>query len=89
MKQIVLIIAIILLVNRGQASESQPATGLTFKERQRIAWAIKVLETYQVFNVSENQCVQFEPTLIEQLQSEGLLNRRGSAYMSICIGSGR
>ena len=86
MKNVVFMIVVILFVHRGQSAESERAPALTLKERQRIAWAIRVLETYKVLKIDENKCVQFEPTLIEQLQNEGLLDRRGSAFMSICIG---
>lgn len=86
MKNIVFMIVVILFVHQGFSSETERKPALTFKDRQRIAWAIKVLEAYKVFNIDENKCVQFEPSLIEQLQNEGLLDRRGSAFMSICIG---
>lgn len=77
----------ILLVS-GLISIKAAATErkLSDSEKQKIAWALRILDENKVIKPSQNQCFELDYDLIKQLESEGLLNDNTVTPQTVCFG---
>ncbi len=88
MNKIIVALAITLIVNSSHGDCTLPENNLTQEEQQEIAWALQILSKYNLLIPSEKNCTKIKPSLIEKLQSEGLLTtERNIPMKTICIGA--
>ncbi len=88
MNKIIIALAITLIVNSSHGECSLQENNLTQEEQQEIAWALEILNKYHLLIPSEKNCAKVKPSLIEKLQSEGLLTtERNTPMKTICIGA--
>lgn len=88
MNKIIIALVITLIVNSSHGDCTLQEKNLTPEEQQEIAWAIQILSKHNLLIPSEKNCVKIKPSLIEKLQSEGLLTTEGNTPMkTICIGA--
>lgn len=67
----------------AKAVESRKLSQL---EKQRIAWALKVIDRNKVIQQSQDQCLELDKDLIQQLEDEGLINQGTVSPQTICFG---
>lgn len=78
-----LIVVALLTASGGNATEQRP---LSLAEKQRIAWALKILVKNKVIQQPQDQCLELDKDLIQQLENEGLINQGTVSPQTICFG---
>jgi len=79
-----LLFAALLASNIAQANGE--LKNMTREEKEQVAWAIQVLIKSKVLRADEKQCMQFDQSIIDTLQKEGLLSEEDAKPMTICVG---
>ncbi|MCB0370219.1 MAG: hypothetical protein KDD45_12545 [Bdellovibrionales bacterium] len=82
-KQIMLLTALLLTAKLTLAEESKKE--LTYYEKSQIAWAIKVLNQYEVIKSENNQCLEYDKSILETLKEAGMINYGKTQLATICI----
>lgn len=91
MNKALTILVFLMIVQSAQATfpeDLEVAKKLTPFELKQIERSIEVLTKYKVLSYNENKCLDFEPSILNQLELAGLLKkeRDQTPWMSICIG---
>lgn len=75
-----------LMVSAANANtaKSEAKQLSSFKKRQ-IAWAIKILVDTETINLEKNKCEKLNCDILEQLESEGLINSSDLSPQAICV----
>ncbi len=75
-------------VGAASVANADPAKAqkLTYQQKEEIAEALKILESTGTLVAKPNQCVRFDPDIIQMLQHEGLLTQTDSVLLSVCDG---
>lgn len=82
-KQLTTILLVSALVSlKAVATERK----LSDSEKQKIAWALKILDKNKVIKPSQNQCLELDYDLLKQLESDGLLNDGTVTPQTVCFG---
>lgn len=73
------------------AMASQGATAnndkkeLSDREKEQIAWALKVLVKTKTINLDEKRCEKVDCSILDLLQSEGLIQESDLSTQAICV----
>lgn len=82
-KQIMLIAALLLTAKLALSEESKKE--LTYYEKSQIAWALKILNQYEVIKSESNQCLGYDKSILETLKEAGMINYEKTLLATICI----
>lgn len=82
-KQTLLLTALVLTI--ALSANAQQAR-LSPAEKQKIAWAIKILVKHKVISKTQDQCLDIDNDLLKLLENEGLLNQSDVSPQAICGG---
>lgn len=58
---------------------------LTDREKEQIAWALKVLVKTKTMNLDEKRCEKVDCSVLDLLQSEGLIQESDLTTQAICV----
>lgn len=82
-KQLTTILLVSVLIGLKAAATERK---LSDNEKQKIAWALKILDKNKVIKPSLNQCLELDFDLLKQLESDGLLNEGTVTPQTVCFG---
>lgn len=85
-KQIMLITVLLLTAKLALSEESKKE--LTYYEKSQIAWALKVLNQYEVLKDDNSQCIKYDKSILETLKEAGMINFDKTQLATICIDPG-
>lgn len=58
---------------------------LTDREKEQIVWALKVLVRTKTINLDEKRCEKVDCSVLDLLQSEGLIQESDLTTQAICV----
>lgn len=79
------ILAILGYTNLSNANEAR-LTQLNRQELVKVLWALEVLKKTKTLVQKDNACVDVNPDILLQLESEGFIENDGATIQTICIG---
>lgn len=78
-----LFLAIVATAHTSSASAYKKE--LTDREKEQIAWALKVLVKTKTINLDKKRCAKVDCSILDLLQREGLIQESDLTTQAICV----